>query len=178
MEEEKKIIPRGPDLSDFEKGFIDGAHRFGAKTTEIIVQLSDVGYERSYKCVKNYVKKLKLNSNSPSKRINCGKKRSRGEETSKKIIEEVENNRLTTATQIQRNQDINHNHVGIKTIERFLNEKGYFARRMTKKPDISLSNKEKRLKWAEERKDWSQNDWQKIMFSDESLIQAKALGIL
>ena len=37
---------------------------------------------------------------------------------------------------------------------------------------------EKRFNWAIDRKDWKKENWNKIMFSDESQINPKPLGIL
>ena len=162
MEEEKNIIVRGNDLSYFEKGFITACLSLNAKCTDICDLLASFGYERGYSCIKKFVHNLKLKNHyipiTPTKRKEkCGRKSLIGEDTGKKMVEEVKSNRMCTASQIQKNADLNHNHVSPTTVERFLNKEGYFARKMPTKPQISSANREKRLKFANDHKNWTIN---------------------
>ena len=134
-EKNEYLGKRGKDLSEFEKGFITACFKLKRKSAEIIELLQKNNIKRSYRTVKDFVHDLKINNfvkseNSPVKRSNCGRKSQIGLETGKKILDQVEENRMTTGTSIQRDTTINHKNLNVSTINRFLNKKGYYARRL------------------------------------------------
>ncbi|EFN76995.1 Transposable element Tcb1 transposase, partial [Harpegnathos saltator] len=51
-----------------------------------------------------------------------------------------------------------------------------FGRIGVKKPLISKKNQRARLQFAENHKDWTVQDWKKILFSDESKFKFKLFG--
>ena len=51
-----------------------------------------------------------------------------------------------------------------------LRDEGLCAFKPSRTFIIKPVNKEKRIKWCEERKNWNLNNWKKIVFTDESLI--------
>lgn len=53
------------------------------------------------------------------------------------------------------------------TIRRTLHENGFFGRAGLRKPLVSEKNRQKRLKWCTERKDWNE-EWKLVIWSDES----------
>ena len=61
--------------------------------------------------------------------------------------------------------------VSHETIKKILNNNGIYARKIPNKWRISDKNKKLRLLWAKEHKNWSSDDWSKIVFSDESMMQ-------
>lgn len=58
--------------------------------------------------------------------------------------------------------------VGQYTIRNALRQRGYVRRVARAKPPLSEQNRQNRLKWAEEHKDWSLTQWRNILWSDES----------
>lgn len=54
------------------------------------------------------------------------------------------------------------------TVSRRLRDIGLFGRIGVKKPLISKKNQRARLQFAENHKDWTVQDWKKVLFSDES----------
>lgn len=78
-------------------------------------------------------------------------------------------NRFYSATDLRRELleqcDVN---ISVQTIRRRLNEGGLFGRRAAKKPLLTRKMKAARLQWAKDHKNWTLNDWQNVIFSDES----------
>ncbi|CAD6191840.1 unnamed protein product [Caenorhabditis auriculariae] len=58
----------------------------------------------------------------------------------------------------------------VSTVKRRLNAAGIMRRRPVKKPLISEKNRAARVKWAKEHLNWTRQDWNKILWSDETLL--------
>jgi hypothetical protein len=58
--------------------------------------------------------------------------------------------------------------IGVHTVRRRLNEFGLMGRVARKKPLISKKNKKERFTFAIEHLNWTQEQWSKVAFSDES----------
>ncbi|CAD6200304.1 unnamed protein product, partial [Caenorhabditis auriculariae] len=56
----------------------------------------------------------------------------------------------------------------VSTVKRRLNAAGIMGRRPLKKPLISEKNRAARVKWAKGHLNWTRQDWNKILWSDES----------
>ncbi|CAD6193756.1 unnamed protein product [Caenorhabditis auriculariae] len=56
----------------------------------------------------------------------------------------------------------------VSTVKRRLNAAGIMGRRPVKKPLISEKNRAARVKWAKEHLNWTRQDWNQILWSDES----------
>ncbi|CAJ0836974.1 9468_t:CDS:1, partial [Entrophospora sp. SA101] len=50
----------------------------------------------------------------------------------------------------------------------YLHGEGYYSRAALRKPFVSEVNQKKRFSWCRERKNWNINDWNNIIWSDES----------
>ena len=57
-----------------------------------------------------------------------------------------------------------------RTVARALNNQGLRAGEKKKKPGLSQKNIKARLEWAKVHKDWTVEDWNRVIFSDESKI--------
>lgn len=55
-----------------------------------------------------------------------------------------------------------------QTILRRLAERGIKARRPRKKPLLTRNMRQKRLEWAKRHRHWTEEDWRRVIFSDES----------
>ncbi len=60
----------------------------------------------------------------------------------------VEENPLTTAVDIHKDTEINHNKVAESTIRQYLSDQGYHARKIPVRLSISEQNKSKRLQFC------------------------------
>lgn len=58
--------------------------------------------------------------------------------------------------------------ISSSTVRRRLLAVGTRARRPVKKQLLTKAMKEKRYKWAKKYKDWTKEQWRKVIFSDES----------
>ena len=85
------------------------------------------------------------------------------------IHRQSERNRKLTAVDIS---GILSEHYGIhltpRTVRYKLAKFGLQGRVARKKPYISETNRRKRLQWAKEHVDWSEADWEKVLWTDES----------
>ena len=63
------------------------------------------------------------------------------------------------------------NQVTTRTVRNRLIEAGISCRIAKKKPILSLQHKRRRLQWAEEHLNWTPEDWQRVIFSDEVPLQ-------
>ena len=63
------------------------------------------------------------------------------------------------------------NLVHASTVRRSLIKSGLKGCVAIKKPLLRKGNKEKRLKFAREHKEWQKNQWDKVLFTDESKFQ-------
>lgn len=66
------------------------------------------------------------------------------------------------------NEDIE---VSVEAIYRMLRKNGFAARVKCKKPLLSKKHHEKRLNFAKRFKNWTVQDWSKVVWSDESKFQ-------
>ena len=59
-------------------------------------------------------------------------------------------------------------HISTSTVQRRLRESGLHCRIVTKKPLLRKNNKKKRLAWAKKHNEWTLNQWESVLWSDES----------
>lgn len=55
-----------------------------------------------------------------------------------------------------------------QTVRNRLHAAGLHARRMIKRPALSLRHKQARLEWARDHEGWTRQQWSNVMFSDET----------
>lgn len=60
--------------------------------------------------------------------------------------------------------------VSAQTIRRVLKEANLIATKKVKKPKLSARHKKARLDWAIKHKEWTEDDWKRIIWSDETKI--------
>ena len=58
--------------------------------------------------------------------------------------------------------------VSTSTVKRRLRDAGLLGRVAKKKPYLRLANKKTRLIWAKEHRRWTEEDWKKVLWTDES----------
>lgn len=78
-------------------------------------------------------------------------------------------NRNLTANQLKAQlQNVHQVVVSGQTVRNRLHEVDLHARRPIKVPVLSRGNRARRLEWAEEHINWQQQDWARVLFTDES----------
>jgi hypothetical protein len=56
----------------------------------------------------------------------------------------------------------------MSTVKRLLQDAGLLGRVAKKKPYLRLANKKKRLRWAKEHRQWTEEDCKKVLWTDFS----------
>lgn len=101
-----------------------------------------------------------------------GRPRKLNERDERSLIRRLMTKECTTAVQLQKSLKTSDNiEVSTNTVRRALKRNGLVARVKRKKPLLSKKHREKRLKFAKRYKDWTINEWSKIVWSDESKFQ-------
>jgi transposase len=60
--------------------------------------------------------------------------------------------------------------VSASTVYRVLKRRGYRSSKPTYKPGLTAENKLARLKWCQDHKDWTLEDWKNVIWSDKTSI--------
>ena len=124
----------------------------------------DVPYETARRWMKQKRKEGHL-----AVRMKTGGPRKTSKFTDKKIKWVSQKNpRLSAPDILKKVQCPDDRSVSIRTVQRRLVESGLLGRHGVRKPLISKKNKTERLTWAKEHVGWSQGQWSKIVWSDES----------
>ena len=71
------------------------------------------------------------------------------------------------ANEINRERE---NKVSPQTIRRALKDARVFAKKRVKKPALTVVHKRNRLRWANTHREWTIDDWKRVIWSDESKI--------
>lgn len=83
----------------------------------------------------------------------------------------VQSKRLRTCTAPEIREELNtirEKLVSVTTVQRRLRDHGLKGCIAARKPLLHKQNKVKRLQWAKKHKNWSINQWKKVLFTDES----------
>ncbi|EIE77259.1 hypothetical protein RO3G_01963 [Rhizopus delemar RA 99-880] len=60
--------------------------------------------------------------------------------------------------------------IGYSACLKLLKSMGFHARIKKRKPFLKAIHMEKRLAWANAHKDWTKDDWRRMVFSDETMV--------
>jgi transposase len=80
------------------------------------------------------------------------------------------NGTWTTATEAHINLVREHHQVSLTSVKRALRSMGFETKRKIKKPFLATRHKKSRYEWAVAHKDWTVDDWRRVIFSDETKI--------
>lgn len=113
-----------------------------------------------------HVKYKKTNSVATVK--GQGRKKVTSEREDRLISRLIVSGECDNATQVRRNLSRNNGvNISSRTIRRRLRKVGLRARVKCKKPRLSTAHTKHRLEWAKERVNWGENEWKKVLWSDE-----------
>ena len=93
----------------------------------------------------------------------CGRKKTTKSDDAK-LLRDSRGNARKTSEELKRDQD----EISSSTIRQRLLAQGRKARRPKRKQLITTGMKKKRHNWAKKYKDWSEDDWSRILFSNKT----------
>ncbi len=97
--------------------------------------------------------------------VGSGRKRTLSEIETNKLVKIVSKNPMISSTEISKEL---HTDVSARVIRNTLNSNGIHSRVAAKKPFLSNSHKKARLDWALKNVSNTQEEWEQIIWSDES----------
>ncbi|CAD6197490.1 unnamed protein product [Caenorhabditis auriculariae] len=119
-------------------------------------------------CISQFLKRRKAQDGSTNSQ-RTGRPRVTGRNDDRNILKTSRTNPRLTAPAIRREVFLNSpSPPSVSTVKRRLKAAGIMRRRPVKKPLISEKNRADRVKWAKEHLNWTRQDWNKILWSDES----------
>lgn len=150
-------------LTDFERGRIVGARQAGASIAQT-AELVEVSTTTVCRIMTEFLK-----GKTAADKSSCGRKKKLDERQRRHLKRLVLNDRRLSAVKIKAavNATLN-NPISTHTVRRELHGQNLYARAAIAKPLIKKANAEKRLRWCQERKSWTLEQWRKIVYSDES----------
>jgi len=104
----------------------------------------------------------------------CGRKRITSARDDRQIKKVIEKNRKMPARKLKTVLEEQGVNVSLNTLRRRSYEQGFKCRRPLKKPKLTPAMIKKRLTWAKNHSAFSQDDWNKVVFSDESTFEILA----
>ncbi|CAD6186043.1 unnamed protein product [Caenorhabditis auriculariae] len=117
--------------------------------------------------ISQFLKRQKAQDGSTNSQ-RTGRPRVTDRNDDRNILKTSRTNPRLTAPAIRREVFLNSpSPPSVSTVKRRLNAAGIMGRRPVKKPLISEKNRVARVKWAKEHLNWTRQDWNKILSSDE-----------
>ncbi|GIY83098.1 transposable element Tc1 transposase [Caerostris darwini] len=148
-------------LSDFEKGIIIGYHQCGRSLRDIS---SDLKYPKS--TVAYVIKKWKVSGdcrNVPR----VGRPTKLGDRDRRVLTREIRKNRTQPMALIREEfQQASGSIVSMNTIRKEAHLHGFHSRAAVHKPLITTSNHAARLMWCKAHRNWTVDQWKRILWSD------------
>ncbi len=147
-------------LSAYEKGKIDAWRESGEMITAIANRL-----HRTYNCISNYLKRKIV-----ARKAGSGRPRKTTTHQDRTILINAKRNRRKSAQEIADELKAVDGGADVsrRTVTRRLNEAGLHRCVVCNKPLISAVNRKARLAWAREHVKWSDDQWRRVLWSDES----------
>ena len=145
---------------------------------QIIVNLSDENYNqteisqivnKSQSTISRILKQAEAGSMKVNRKGKCGKKRLLDNRKIRLIARISRSNPCFTARQVQ--QEAGVMTVSLNTVKRSLTREGVLCYRKRKAPLLTNIRKTTRRKWANNLLNWSVEDFQGVIFSDETCIE-------
>lgn len=153
------------DVTPRKRTKIVTLHEHTDKTYREIAALVDVSLATVSRVIKL---KQEKGSFSPRRKGRCGRKKKTTPRDDAYLLRQSKKDPRKTSDAL--NSDLKSLGIQISssTVRRRLIAVGRKARRPIKKQLLTKLMKEKRYKWAKKYKDWSKEQWRKVLFTDES----------
>ena len=151
------------ELTEFERGIIIGAWLFDHSEWEIEAK---TGYAKS--TIHDTIERYRETGGATS-RPRSGRPQLLSDRDKWHLVRIVQSNRQQSAKQARNNFVQSSGTVAsLSTVRRALYEAGYHSRVAVRKPFISVKNRQDRLKWCRRHQEWTDEQWKKVIWSDES----------
>lgn len=151
------IMGKTADLTDVQKTVIDTLHKEG-KPQKVIAK--EAGCSQSA-VSKHIHRKL-------SGRKKCGRKRCTSNRDNRSLERIVKQNPFKNLGELHKEWTEAGVSASRATTHRRIQDMGYKCRIPRVKPLLNQRQRQKRLTWAKEKKNWTVAQWSKVLFSDES----------
>lgn len=159
-------MARKKDISETVKARILAYIECG-KTQKQVAEICGISQQTVSRVAKNFDHK-----NLRSRRFgNKNKKKILTPRVERHLARCVKANRSITSRDLQAGLRSIGVSLSTSSVRRSLIKLGYNGRRPRAKPKLTDTMKEKRLAWAKKYKDWTEDDWLKVGFSDESTLR-------
>lgn len=106
-------------------------------------------------------------TNSVKDKPRCGRKRVSSKRDDRNLIRMAMKNRCLTLIRLARQWTVP---TSKHTVRRRLREFGLRARTPRKKPLLNVKQRRQRMEWAKRHRHWTGEEWNKVLWSDESKI--------
>lgn len=154
------------ELSEEKRGIIIGLHKAEKSNRQIATELNIPRQTVDYN-VKKFITKGTI-VNNPRQ----GRPKATTSAEDRNIIMQSKRNRRLTAPEITaRVNESRNNPVSMSTVKRRLLNAGLKGCVAVSKPLLKVINKKKRLDWARQHKNWTLEDWNNVLWSDESKLE-------
>jgi transposase len=163
----KQYTFKSKQLTDFQKGKALTLWEQGISNSKIGKSL-----KTSEATIRNLIKKWKT-TGSYQRKTGSGRHRKTTARQDREIVRTAIRNRRITSTAIKNSLNLK---VTAKTIRNRLKQANIKSCVAVKKPYVTHANIKKRLQWAKDHKDWNQDKWNSVLFSDESKITLRWQG--
>lgn len=123
----------------------------------------------SYVTVHKFLKKYER-SGSIDRKQGTGKRNKKTSEREDRVLKKLSlKNRKATSKELSSTLNENFNiEISDRTVRRRLQGLGLHGRRPRKKPGLTQKMKSARLAFAKLHRDWTENEWKRVIFTDES----------
>lgn len=149
------------------------------KTTED-TQNSVISQLRAGYSVKNVARRLALSAATVSRirtkhlptlqKQPAGRPRILSARSKNDLNRKLLSGRLKTGKQVLKSLRDEGTNISYRSVLRNLREIGFQAKKKVKKPFLSKKHKQARLEWARGHRNWTVDDWKRVVFSDETKI--------
>ncbi len=145
------------DLTVVQKTTIDTLHKEG-KTQKVIAKEAGCSQSSVSKHINREVKGRK----------SCGRKKCTSNRDNRTLERIVKQNSFKNVGEINKEWTAAGVSASRTTTHRRMQDMGFSCRIPCVKPLLNNRQRQKRLAWAKDKKDWTAAEWSKVMFSDES----------
>ncbi|RLU18397.1 hypothetical protein DMN91_008754 [Ooceraea biroi] len=154
---------RGPSLSIEKRAAVTVLHNDGRSVRYIVDKL-------------NIPRSTVSDASTRFQRTGCNKNKARtgrprvtSKSEDQSLILMSKMNRKLTAPEIQSRFNENHEHqISVTTVKDRLHKAGLWSRVSTRKLLLRHGNRANRLQWAQNHKDWTIENWKRVLWTDES----------
>ena len=150
-------------LTQVQKGQILAFVKAGWKQADICEEM-----EIHRSVISRLLTRVKLEGEEQGVKIKpkSGRKRKTNEEERARLIAVTQEFPFLSAKAIKEKAGLDHLHV--RMVQRILRKAGLGCYRSVKKPFLTDAMKQKRIDWCNTHLHWGEDQWERVMFSDES----------